>query len=275
MNNLGSMKTYSGASSKRLMEPLTGFKGVLAGIGIFIIILFIGVNVYDTYAGNKHIVDEVDLTSEIMYKPSPYTQVDVTERLKAAYQKTLSSACPCAIQPKAQSMNINNATWGGHQYYTAICEMVSEDSIVEGSSRYRYATSTDKYLSEYYNIKDDECYILVAPARYRFINANTDSSNKIVIEFERSSNSDPRYRLTFYNVAAWFCAGTMSEGKSAILSHRSHGTVVGNSQNSFVTSGAAGDVLGYGNNMTYYEFLVSEDNGETWRVLDFPKDISP
>lgn len=132
---------------------------------------------------------------------------------------------------------------------------------------------------------------LISPFQFVFENLNTSSKHtdeagndveKIVIV-----SKDGKCRITFDNVANWFCAGDVGEKGEAVSSvwneaeerydpvyktweehatgENVHYSIIGNSGNAIVSGGGAGTVIGYakGDTTVKVEYLA----GSTWTEL--------
>ena len=121
---------------------------------------------------------------------------------------------------------------------------------------------------------------LVAPFNFIFDNLNSNPDKSIVI-----LNKGGDIKITFSNVANWFCAGTygttmtVGNGKDSgnvctWEEHNSnHLTIIGKSQNSEVTGGTAGDVIGYATVDTTVSIELRDSNGN-WRPISISEWLS-
>ena len=107
-------------------------------------------------------------------------------------------------------------------------------------------------LGDLWDIADNAYIELIAPFNFVFAGVNTTSPTTIEI-----INSKGNCKITFDNVANWFCAGdvgstqvTASGTKETVTSwedHKNnHHSVIGATTNSTVTAGSAKDIIGYG-----------------------------
>ena len=104
----------------------------------------------------------------------------------------------------------------------------------------------------------EECFEILAPFDYTFVNTNVGSQNDDGTETIVILSIDGNVRITFDKVQNWFCAGSYANnvdvdfeewkkhGKSS-TEGSSHYTIIGNSNSSKCTGGLAGDVIGYAN----------------------------
>ena len=107
-------------------------------------------------------------------------------------------------------------------------------------------------LGDLWDIGENSYVELIAPFNFVFANVNTTSPTTIVIV-----NSKGNCKITFDNVANWFCAGTVgstqvtaSGTKETVTSwedHKNnHHSIIGATTNSSVTAGSTKDIIGYG-----------------------------
>lgn len=117
------------------------------------------------------------------------------------------------------------------------------DTVLEGQ------VSLVSFIKDASNVP--EYAEIVAPFSFVFGSTNTVDKDKIVIY-----NGAQTCRITFNNVANWFCAGTYGTTTTAgsgteedQVDWTKHGnyhhTVIGNTKAATITSGSAGDVIGY------------------------------
>lgn len=97
---------------------------------------------------------------------------------------------------------------------------------------------------------------IIAPFDFNFVNNNTDSdSDNIVI-----TNKAGTVKITFYDVANWFCAGP--PGTDGWEEHKdNHLSIEGSSANAVTNGGSAGSIIGYANGYTSIEIQVNESIG--------------
>ena len=121
-------------------------------------------------------------------------------------------------------------------------------------------------LSQLNGIDQDAYYELIAPFSFVFGNNNTDSTN--IIQLVSTTGN---CRITFSNVANWYCAGpvgTVSQTGSGTYENETawdmhddkHLSVIGKSTNAVVNHGSSGYVVGYGTSETtiLVEVLTSD-----------------
>ena len=128
-------------------------------------------------------------------------------------------------------------------------------------------TSDTVLLSELFTVDifENNTYVqIIAPFSYSFENVNSsysiDKSTGKVTQNIVIINSEGTCKITFGNVANWFCAGTPgtqtvvgtnSDGVKSWEDHYSaHHSIVGNSANAVVRGGNAGEIIGYANRDT-------------------------
>lgn len=133
-----------------------------------------------------------------------------------------------------------------------------------------------------------EQYIeLISPFNFRFENLNSankvDEDTGVVVQDIVIVNVQGNCRITFGNVANWFCAGPV--GTAGIKSNGSDGTVpwekhydahhsvIGNTSNAICSGGVSGEVIGYAKSGTTITIEVFE-NG-SFKKVSFSKFITP
>ena len=132
--------------------------------------------------------------------------------------------------------------------WSKICELLELNAI---------KNKAEFYFSDFGCNEDGKQYKIIAPFNYHFNNCNISDDDSIVITY--SSNT---FKIVFENVSNWFCAGDPGNIESTEwLNHGSqdypHEGIYGNSANSDIVDGIAGDCIGYANKDTkvYLEHL--------------------
>lgn len=105
---------------------------------------------------------------------------------------------------------------------------------------------------------------IIAPFNFHFLTTNTVENNKISI-----ISYDNNCKITFDGVDNWFCAGPIGEQTqiaegtgqdySSWFNH-THNSIMGSTPNAVVSSGSAGDIIGYVNNGTVVTIEVLNGN---------------
>lgn len=146
------------------------------------------------------------------------------------------------------------------------------------------STSGGTLISSVWDFSDDSLYIeIIAPFQFTFLNINTTDNDTIQI-----LNSSANCRITFDNVANWYCAGPpgtqwlTGSGTAANSTdwidhgvqrvnedgtkvNAAHCTVVGKTSNADVKGGIAGSVIGYADVNT--TVTIEKYTGTTWEVI--------
>ena len=121
----------------------------------------------------------------------------------------------------------------------------------------------------------DEYVTIIAPFPYAFENLNSsysiDKDTGAVTQNIVITNTEGTCKITFGNVANWFCAGvpgtqsvvgTNSDGIKEWEDHyAAHHSVVGNSANAVVRGGNAGEIIGYADRDTTITIEVTNSSG--------------
>lgn len=123
---------------------------------------------------------------------------------------------------------------------------------------------------------------IIAPFGFTFGNINSDVRDDGSGNIQQSIviyNNTANCRITFGNVANWFCAGTVgttsiksnnSDGKIPWENHyTTHHSIIGNSANSSVKGGTSGSVIGYAKSDTTI-LIEAFDNGQ-WKKISLHK----
>ena len=169
-------------------------------------------------------------------------------------------------------------------------------------------TSGDQKINDLFteNLFAGVDYIeIVSPFTFTFDNVNTNSINTDGYETIAIINSTGNIRITFSNVANWFCAGSPSSGEyqsgtvvnndgtvsARVIPWYKHGngeeydsvtntvqkfphtTIIGNTANASVRGGSAGFVIGYAHYDT--TFRIEKLVNGTWVNISFKEWIYP
>ncbi len=268
----------------------------------FIGFCFLAVLVYLNWDGHNN------TNYEVQSAYSPVERADLMNSQDLYNQMTGARSLKCPAESISQSKDgiINLGTvWGSYanHKYDVKCFFLSAGALDE--TTWKIPTSnwkTDLHLnqsaldtngavkfSDLFNttamFTNDGCAELVAPFNFQFVNLNSDIQDdgatvtqKIVIV-----NSAGNCRVTFNNVANWFCAGPIgttsikSTGDDGVVEWKdhyvAHHTVIGNSANASVKGGSTGDVIGYATADT--TILVEVFESGRWSSTTVGKFLSP
>lgn len=133
---------------------------------------------------------------------------------------------------------------------------------------------------------EDKCIEIIAPCAFTYDNLNTDTENGgDIIIINTSGTMRGKCRITFGNVANWFCAGT--PGKITLVANNTaqdekpwkdhgdyHQTIIGNSKNAEVNGGSAGVVLGYASPETTIKVEVYNGSWEVVSIKEWVQAVS-
>lgn len=258
----------------------------LAVVG-FIIIVFICVNNQDGPTNYEYDVG------------GAYTPVQRDDMGSAAelYQQLIGSrvlTCPVVEMSKSKdTVPLSNVVGAGDHIY-GVNYMFVEQSLISNDT----VNPTLSEVKEPLNLSDKwddktndiriadlftsdapiqstgECFKLLAPFSFSFENVNVSSdgsSTQTII----LNNAKGNCRITFSNVANWFCAGpygtttrvsASTDGIAQWEEHyTAHHTIIGNSGNATVKGGYSGYCIGYGTGDTTIK-IEKYSNGK-WIVL--------
>jgi hypothetical protein len=126
-------------------------------------------------------------------------------------------------------------------------------------------------LGELWDFGEYNYIEIIAPFNFVFGSVNTTNSDEIIIV-----NTKGNCRITFSNVANWFCAGPVgtsqvtSNGTSDVTTswenHKdSHHTIIGSTTNASVTGGSTKDIIGYATSET--TVLIESYSNDGWSPL--------
>lgn len=245
-------KKFTGFRRRKAPVKLSGVKSALFTVGLILVGIYflrIGIN---KWTGITE--DSVTLDIYECYRPQKEANLANAKKLIDAMKKEQVSSCP--KETLSTPMNITN--YGDSRVYHIVTSNLVAGDISDDDSR--LVDIEPKNICNKYNIIEtyQECYTLIAPFDFKFVNANTDG-NTIVI-----TNKQNNLRVTFSDVLGWFCSSAILDPAS-VKNHTSHGTVVGNSPNSYVTSGYAGNLIGFGDKNT--SILCEEFKDSEWTAI--------
>lgn len=145
----------------------------------------------------------------------------------------------------------------------------------------KYLCPTGFGRSDMVDEQDMEYIAIIAPFSFAFENTNTSLENggDIVIVNNGGSRKG-KCRITFKNVANWFCAGTpgtqmeVHDGKGLgeykwIEHSKYHQTIIGNSKNAELSTGSSGTVIGYANDETTIIIEVYDGSWKQVTIYDW------
>ena len=152
--------------------------------------------------------------------------------------------------------------------YLANVEIPTDDTKVEEVNEYWKGWTRSGNVAFYNLFKgnttamDDTGYVpIVAPFSFKFVTANTDGNDIVII----SKGGDTKLKIEFRNVLAWFCAAP-SEGNvlySKLEEHTAHGTPLGEGEESYVQEGFAGALIGFADEETTVHAYYHDGYGWT------------
>lgn len=152
---------------------------------------------------------------------------------------------PVSALFEGQSDNVTTATT---DWDSLVKDTVLEDVDLSGSG-FNYLDFAIPNYAGYFEI--------IAPFNFTFANINTSDDYSIVIY-----NVGQTVKFTFQDCANWFCAGNSfvdDWAEHGVSDSNPHYSIIGNSNNSKVKSGNAGDVIGYGDAATSLSIEVLVD----------------
>lgn len=235
----------------------------LALIGFIILAVFVVKN-YDIKQDDKVFsIGEYYIPQEVKRKTD--SSIDLVRQMTGARRLT----CPQTDMVKTSDQVFNVSTLTGNNYDNAYGAKVMFITLVgagvESGANLKDGDALSKSLNtkgdlpgantftigDVWDLEDKDYIELVAPFTFTFNNVNTTDGENIVIV-----NTKGNCRITFGNVANWFCAGTpgttqvTTSGKEDNVTQwedhiNSHHTVIGNTTNASVSGGSARDLIGY------------------------------
>lgn len=258
----------------------------LAFIG-FIVIAIVTVKNYDVSQDEKEFgVDTYYIPQEVKSR---------TDNSVELYQQMVGNrklTCPQPDMTKTTSSTHNLSTLYGNSFeneYAAKTIFVTMDVTGSTSSNLTdksmvladmgvvqidpARTASSFRLGDLWDISDGTYVELIAPFNFLFGNVNTTSGTEIVI-----CNNRNNCKITFTNVANWYCAGTVGttqvttngtgEDATAWVDHiNNHHTIVGATSNAKVSGGSTKDVIGYASADTIVTIERYQDNA--WTTISF------
>lgn len=252
---------------------------ILAGLGLIVLVVCFAINVPTT---NSSAVFDINNSFYIPQDIEAYS----TENSAALYQEMIGNRSLCCPVEQLSTdcdrlrvryngtSSANNITWWllDNNWYSSVIEVDSANNtatLLDATAISRIGAVSFSELGV-----SDVCQI-ISPYGFTFGNNNTavDSPEEIVIYNVSSSNP---IRITFSNVANWYCAGeqgtTMTVGSSTskdTASWEEHGnyhlSIIGSSSNAVISGGSAGSLIGYGNPATTVTIEQKTDN--TWDTI--------
>lgn len=259
MGNDYGLRQYTPRRHKK-MEPLSGGKLALVVIGVIVIILFVSIKVINKFNGTKEKV--MTLAHTEYYFPSETTDLYAAKRLMNAMSTAQKYKCPTTELVTAYNIiDTPNPTVGKK---TAMYELTTlgylnqEGDLVDEAQA---TTSNGCKFVELYNfpqVTGTMYYPIVAPFAFEFVNANTtDDGSEIIIQ-----TTDGSAKIIFKDVLCWFCGmDGATPTYEDLANHKSHGNVVGNSENSSIKTGSEGCIIGFGGMDTKIEFYMKDNTG--------------
>jgi hypothetical protein len=268
----------------------------LAFIG-FVILAIVVVNNYDITQDQKEFgVNTYYVPSTVKSKTD--SSIDLAEQMQGSRKLT----CPQVDMVKTSATTFNLSTLYGNLYQNAFgaktmfvtAAAVGADTLnlangssateivnvlnVQQAAKFR-DTKGSVRLGDIWDLSDIEYIELIAPFNFLFGSVNTTDGSKIVI-----MNTSGTCRITFNNVANWYCAGTVgttqttTSGKSdgnvtSWEDHlNNHHTVIGSTSNAKVSGGSVKDVIGYATADT--EVLIEKYSSNSWESITLYEFVS-
>lgn len=162
----------------------------------------------------------------------------------------------------------------------------SSESVLSGSGEVSFATLfADQEMGLDNNTVDENggynVVEIVAPFSFNYGNVNTNTENGCdIVIINAGGNDKQKCRITFHNVANWFCAGTPGQtmevkngtgkGEQSWEDHsQCHQTIIGNTKNADINGGSAGTVLGYANGATTIKIEIYDGSWKTVSIMDW------
>lgn len=257
-----SFRKFEGFKRRKAPVKLGGIKAALFTLGLVIVGIYLLRMSVNKWTG----VTEDSVTLDIFecYRPSKEADLANAKKLIEAMKKEQASACP----KETLSTPMNIVAYGDSRVYHLTTGNLVSGGLEGKASDFKnplsvnpmYMCGTHGTEAGIYKIADtyEHCYTLIAPFDFKFINANTDGSTIII------TNKAGTLRVTFSDVAGWFCASAILDPES-VRAHTSHGTVVGNSPNSYVQGGYGGNLIGFGDYDTKVQCHQLSDG--TWNPI--------
>ena len=252
----------------------------LALIGFVILAVFVVKN-YDIKQDEKVFgIGEYYIPQEVKRKTD--SSIDLVRQMTGARRLT----CPRTDMVKTSDQVFNVSTLTGNNYDNTYGVKVMFVTLVgagvESGGNLKDGDALNKSLNmkgslpgagtftmgDVWDFEDKDYIELVAPFNFVFNNVNTTDGENIVIV-----NTKRNCRITFGNVANWFCAGTpgttqvTSSGKEDNVTQwedhiNNHHTVIGNTTNASVSGGSARDLIGYAKANT--TVTIEKYDSNTW-----------
>lgn len=256
---------------------------VLALLG-FVVICIVFVNNYDTTGR-----DARDFEVGAYYSPTRSQRSESAYEIYQQIAGTRSITCPETSLSSFSGMALNIGTMYGNStrslydcaYWMFPLSISNPDGGFATTDKWAEVLKINKNASSgcavsslYTHLEDGiDTFEIIAPFDFDFVNYNTDGTNSIIIRNKRNN-----CRVTFGNVANWFCAGpvgtTMTVGKNVENTVKTweehngaHQTVIGNTNNAKIQSGSAGQILGYATPSTTVTIEVLQ--GDKWVTTTF------
>lgn len=181
-------------------------------------------------------------------------------------------------------LNVKQVVLRKASWYTGLG--FSSESVLTGSGEVSFSTlfaDQGMELSGSSSPDENDAYgvvEIVAPFAFNYgnVNTNTENGSDIVI-INSGGTAKQKCRITFHNVANWFCAGTpgttmevkngTGKGTQSWEEHsQCHQTIIGNTKNADINGGSAGVVLGYANGETTISIEIYDGSWKSVSIMD-------
>lgn len=285
---MSSMKKYTGDRRRTNPVKLSSDKMLLASIGVIIACIFLIRSMSYSWSGKEE--KSVTLAYSDYYQPSDENSNQDVLKLVEALNKMNNLTCPTTRLRTARGIiTVGRGTVNpddGHAKFFFITDSYvdverglsdhqtssnwvfddwdSRPITSDGTSSKGWSSSDkDVKLWQLFEMRDDtdaDFTTIVAPFNFKFLNANTDGKKIVIVSTNTTGN---KFRITFDNVLAWFCA-TPEEGEithSILEAHTAHGTPLGLGEQSYVQAGVAGQIIGFSDEDTTVHVEVMTSTG--------------
>lgn len=253
--------------------------GVLSFLSLVVVVVVIAINwngatVNDNFAYGKYYIpsvsnkktDEASLYASMINSKSS-TDCTVQE-LEGTNEGVIYTSSLGSEYPHTNYILSTKALFGESHTEALTYNGWDDSSTMYGlKTMFKWTEAASNNDSYNLYIEDESGFNqILAPFPFNFISTNTEGNTITIVD------TSGKVRITFTNVANWFCAGQPVADSSADvsenlsynswLSHGTpHGTIIGATANAEVKSGTAGVIIGYANYSTEVTVEVLKDGG--------------
>lgn len=249
---------------KRTALMPEGIMGFFTVVGLIVIVIFLGRGFFKAFTNTGDSNRIYALSVDNYYTPSSRTSNLSVQKMYSMMMSQSMYGCQSSsmlTSPNAVPAQHVSGTYDDvgsncivydimEDKYTQVLSAGKKSPMQIAGNDGRYVNKdTDGEIS---GSAITDVYRLIAPFRFGFDVTNTKGDTIIIT---CTCKGAYKHRITFYNVAGWFCVGNNPTAED-LANHTRHSTIVGNSANAHVSGGYPGNIIGYGDADTTVKFEV-------------------